>query len=67
MKPSFIKQHGIITPGNGSNFNDGASSNLIMSEDKALELGLKPKAFIKHQVLLGTDPLDQKLLGPGYA
>ena len=35
--------------------------------EKALALGLKPKAYIREQVITSTDPVDECLLGPSYA
>jgi len=43
LKPAFIKPHGTITAANASYLTDGASACLIMTEEKAKELGLKPK------------------------
>lgn len=67
LKPAFIKPHGTITAANASFLTDGASACLIMSEDKALELGLKPKAYLREYVYVSQDPKDQLLLGPAYA
>ena len=38
-----------------------------MSEDKALALGLKPKAYLRDYLYVAQDPKDQLLLGPAYA
>jgi acetyl-CoA acyltransferase len=38
-----------------------------MSEDKALSLGLKPKAYLRNYVFVSQDAKDQLLLGPAYA
>lgn len=46
---------------------DGASACLIMSEAKAKELGLKPKAYLRGFTYVSQDPIDQLLLGPAYA
>ena len=43
LKPAF-KEDGIVTAGNSSQISDGASAVLVMSEEKAAELGLKPRA-----------------------
>eukprot|EP00005_Dracoamoeba_jomungandri_P006234 CAMPEP_0174261320 /NCGR_PEP_ID=MMETSP0439-20130205/11361_1 /TAXON_ID=0 /ORGANISM="Stereomyxa ramosa, Strain Chinc5" /LENGTH=465 /DNA_ID=CAMNT_0015345775 /DNA_START=9 /DNA_END=1406 /DNA_ORIENTATION=+ len=67
LKPAFIKPHGTITAANASYLTDGASAGLIMSESKALELGLKPKAYLRHHLYVSQDPQDQLLLGPAYA
>ena len=44
LKPAFVKPHGTVTAATASYFTDGAACTLIMSEDKAKELGLTPKA-----------------------
>ncbi|NXE43507.1 ECHB enzyme, partial [Ptilorrhoa leucosticta] len=46
---------------------DGASAILIMSEEKALAMGYKPKAYLRDFVYVSQDPKDQLLLGPTYA
>ena len=48
LKPAFIKPHGTITAANASFLTDGASASLLGSEEKAKQLGIKPKAFIKE-------------------
>uniref|UniRef100_A0A673VX89 Trifunctional enzyme subunit beta, mitochondrial n=1 Tax=Salmo trutta TaxID=8032 RepID=A0A673VX89_SALTR len=45
---------------------DGASAVLIMSEEKALAMGYKPKAYLRDFVFVSQDPKDQLLLGPTY-
>ena len=67
LKPAFIKPHGTHTAGNSSFLTDGASSILIMSEEKALELGFKPKAYIRGWSYVGVDPFEDLLLGPSFA
>jgi acetyl-CoA acyltransferase len=52
-----------ITPGNSSPLTDGASAALIMSEEKALELGLTPRARFHAFAVVGDDPLFM-LAGP---
>ncbi|MCR2808660.1 MULTISPECIES: thiolase family protein [unclassified Microbacterium] len=52
-----------ITPGNSSPLTDGASAALIMSEEKALELGLTPRARFHAFAVVGDDPL-YMLTGP---
>ena len=46
LKPAFIPKVGTVTAGNSSGINDGASAMIIMAEEKAKELGLKPLAKI---------------------
>lgn len=67
LKPAFIKPHGSITAANASYLTDGASACLIMTEEKAKELGLKPKAYLRNWTYVANDPKDQLLLGPAYA
>jgi len=67
LKPAFIKPHGTVTAANSSYLTDGASACLIMTEEKAKELGLKPKAYIRNHVYVAQDPKDQLLLGPAYS
>jgi acetyl-CoA acyltransferase len=62
LKPAF-KEDGKITAGNSSQVSDGAAAVLLMSADKAKELGLKPRARIKDQTTVGVDPVIM-LTGP---
>ena len=55
LKTIFDEQ-GVITAGNASQISDGASAVLLMSRDKADELGLKPKARIIARSVTGSDP-----------
>jgi len=55
LKPAFIKD-GTVTAGNASGINDGAAAFVIMSADKAAELGLKPLAKIISYASAGVDP-----------
>ncbi len=58
LKPSFrpVEDGGRVTAGNSSQITDGASAVLIMSEDKANELGLTPRARFVNFSLAGDDP-----------
>lgn len=67
LKPAFVKPHGTITAANASFLTDGASACLIMTEEKAKQLGLKPKLYLRDFVYVSQDPKDQLLLGPTYA
>ncbi|WP_200894697.1 thiolase family protein [Bacillus alveayuensis] len=55
LKPVF-KPNGVITAGNASQMSDGAAAVLLIERQKALELGLTPKAKIISQVVVGSDP-----------
>lgn len=55
LSPAF-QEDGKITPGNASQMSDGASAVLLMSREKADQLGLKPKARIVSRTVVGSDP-----------
>lgn len=67
LKPAFVKPHGTLTAANSSFLTDGAAVVLLMTEDKAKELGLKPKAYIHNYTFTGSDLKEELLLGPAYA
>ena len=67
LSPAFIKPHGTITAGNSSFLTDGASASLIMNNNKAKELELNPKAYLRAYTYVAQDPKDELLLGPAYA
>jgi acetyl-CoA acyltransferase len=62
LKPAF-KPDGKITAGNSSQISDGAAALLLMSGEKARELGLTPRARIVDQTTVGVDPVIM-LTGP---
>ncbi len=62
LKPAF-KEDGVITAGNSSQISDGSAAILIMSEEKAGELGLRPRARFVSFALAGVDPV-LMLTGP---
>jgi len=66
LKPAFIKPHGTVTAANSSFLTDGASACLLMTEDKAKQLGFAPKAYFKTFTYVSQDPKDQLLLSPAY-
>lgn len=55
LRPAF-KKDGIVTAGNSSGINDGAAAIVVMSEEKAKELGVKPMATWVSGALGGVDP-----------
>ena len=65
LRPAF-KKDGSVTAGNSSGINDGAAALLIMSLDKAKELGLKPMAILRTGVSIALDPAIMGM-GPYYA
>ncbi|MHB0971265.1 MAG: acetyl-CoA C-acyltransferase FadI [Thermoanaerobaculia bacterium] len=67
LKPVFDRKYGTITAGNSSPLTDGASAVLLMSEEKAKALGLKPIGYIKSYAYAALDPFDQLLQGPAFA
>lgn len=56
IKPAF-KEDGVIHAGNSSQISDGSAALLVMSADKAKDLGLKPLAKVHTAVLAGADPV----------
>ncbi len=56
LKPAFMPEGGTVTAGNASPLNVGAAALLVMSEERAKELGLKPKARIRAMAVAGVDP-----------
>jgi acetyl-CoA acyltransferase len=62
LKPAF-KEGGKITAGNSSQITDGSSAVLVMSEEKANALGLRPRARFHAFALAGVDPVTM-LTGP---
>jgi acetyl-CoA acyltransferase len=60
---TVFKEDGKITAGNASQISDGAAAVLLMSADKAKELGLTPRARIVDQTTVGCDPV-KMLEGP---
>jgi acetyl-CoA acyltransferase len=67
LRPVFDRKYGTITAGNASPLTDGAAAVLLMSEEKAKALGLKPLGFIRSYAYAATDPFDQLLQGPVFA
>ena len=61
LRPAF-KKDGTVTAGNASGINDGASAVVLMSEEKAKELGITPLATI---LAYGTGGVDHKVMGLG--
>ena len=61
LRPAFIKD-GTVTAANASGINDGAACLVVMSEEKAKELGVKPLATIVSYASAGVDP---KVMGTG--
>ena len=66
LKPVFDPENGSVTAGNSSQLSDGASVTLVMSEDKALEVGLKPLAYFICFTTMGCEP-DEMGIGPVFS
>lgn len=66
LKPVFDKRTGTVTAGNASQITDGAVALLVMSEQKAARLGLKPLGALDAYAYAGCDPMRMGL-GPLYA
>ncbi|MBQ3390594.1 MAG: acetyl-CoA C-acetyltransferase [Firmicutes bacterium] len=62
LKPAFKKDGGIVTAANSSGINDGAAAFVLMTEEKAKELGLKPLCKIVSYASAGVDP---QIMGTG--
>jgi len=56
LKPVFMPEGGTVTAGNSSPINVGAAAVLIMSQERAKELGLTPKARVRAMAVAGVDP-----------
>lgn len=65
LKPAFQKE-GCVTAGNATGLNDGAAVMVLMSEDKCLELGLEPLAYVVDYDVTALDPMVMGL-GPAYS
>src|SRR5260370_37621690 len=54
---TVFREDGKVTAGNASQISDGAAAVLLMSADKAKELGLTPRARVVDQTTVGCDPV----------
>lgn len=63
LKAVFRTEDGRVTAGNASQICDGAAAVMLMSSDKAAELGIKPRARIRAVTVVGSDP-ELMLTGP---
>lgn len=64
--PTVFRENGTVTPGNSCPISDGASCVLLMSEEKAKELGYKPLAYIRNYGFSGVAP-ERMGIGPTCA
>ena len=67
LKPVFDRRYGTITAGNSSPLTDGAAAVILMSDEKAKALGVKPLGYLRSYAYAATDPGEQLLQGPAYA
>jgi acetyl-CoA acyltransferase len=67
LRPVFDRRYGTITAGNASPLTDGAAALVLMSEERARALGVRPLGFVKAYAYAALDPRDQLLQGPAYA
>jgi len=67
LRPVFDKRYGTLTAGNSSPITDGASVVLLMSEQRAKDLGYEPLGYIRSFAWAALDPGSQLLQGPAYA
>jgi len=66
LRPVFEKKTGTVTAGNASQITDGAVALLVMTEERAKELGYRPLGLLKGYAYAGCDPARMGL-GPVYA
>jgi len=66
LRPVFDRYNGTVTAGNASQITDGAAALIVMSEDRARELGYEPLGKIRSFAFAGLDP-SRMGLGPAYA
>lgn len=67
LPPVFDRTYGTVTAGNASPLTDGAAAVLLMSEQRAAELGYRPLAFVRSYSYAALDPGEQLLMGPVLA
>ena len=64
--PPAFEEDGTVTAGNASQLSDGASMTLVMSEERARQLGLEPLAYFRGFTVAGCEP-DEMGIGPVFA
>src|SRR5438874_7124993 len=67
LKPVFDKKYGSVTAGNSSPLTDGAAALVVMAEEKARALGMRPLGFVKEYAYAAVDPAWQLLQPPGFS
>jgi len=64
--PPVFEETGTVTAGNASQLSDGASMTLVMSAERAAQLGLEPMAYFRGWTVAGCEP-DEMGIGPVFA
>jgi acetyl-CoA acyltransferase len=67
LKPVFDKKYGSVTAGNSSPLTDGAAALVVMAEEKARALGMRPLGFVKDYAYAAVDPAWQLLQAPAFS
>lgn len=67
LKPAFDRKYGSVTAGNASPLTDGAAALILMSEEKARELGYQPLGYLRSYAWAAVDPTWQLLMAPSVA
>ena len=67
LRPVFDREFGSVTAGNASPLTDGASAVLLMSPQRARDLGVEPLGYLRSYAVTALDPAAQLLQGPAYA
>lgn len=67
LRPVFDRKHGSVTAANSTALTDGASAVIMMTEDRAKELGYKPLGYIRSYAFSAIDVWEDMLMGPSYA
>lgn len=67
LKPVFDRKYGSVTAGNSSPLTDGAAALVVMAEEKARALGMRPLGFVKEYAYAAVDPGWQLLQAPAFS
>ena len=67
LRPAFDRRHGTVTAANSTPLTDGASTLLLMREDRARALGHTPLGTLRSWAFTAIDPFNDGLMGPSYA
>jgi acetyl-CoA acyltransferase len=67
QQPVFDRARGTVTAANSSALTDGAAALVLLREDRARALGLRPLAYLRAHAFTALDPHGQMLMGPAFA